>query len=172
MINELAQSHSIQLEFGLFDVHAVPKVCQTVITEVGAIGFRRGYQVSNNGGEHLGLGYELTLNASREPRRFRTAGVDPLPQYLNILGRKFDAALSLIAAQRQNAGLESPDEFGAGRISRLDHLGRQQTCRIPNIETVGIGSAVASEVAAVLLENRQGLRIQVGRGLAKALGRQ
>src|SRR6266699_1671487 len=168
MINELAQSHSIQLEFGLFDVPAVPKVCETVITKVGAIGFRRGYQVSNNGGEHLGLGYELTLNASREPRRFGTAGVYPLPQYLDILGGKFDAALSLVATQRHDAGLQSPDEFGARRISRLDHPGHQQTCRIPNIETVGIGSAVAS--AAVLLENRQGLRIQVGRGLGKAVG--
>src|SRR5207249_10831510 len=113
---------------------------------------------------------ELTLDASREPRRFGTAGIYPLPQYLDILGRKFGAALSLVATQRHDAGLQSPDELGARRIARLDHLGRQQTCRIPNIETVGIGSAVASQVAAVLLENRQGLRIQVGRGLAKALG--
>src|SRR5207247_7442074 len=161
-------SHSIQLEFGLFDVHAVPKVCQTVITEVGAIGFRRGCQVPNNGGEHLGLGYELTLNASREPRRFGTAGVYPLPQYLDIFGRKFGAALSLVATQRHDAGLQSPDELGARRISRLDHLRRQQTRRIPNIETIAIGAAVASRVAAVLLAEREGPRLDARRQSGRA----
>ena len=169
MIDKLAQCHAIQIEFRFFDVHAVPKVSHAVITKVGTIGFRRGLQVSNNGCEHLRFGYEWTLKLYRARGQFGTAGVDPLPQYLDILGRKFGATLSFITTQRHNSGLQTPDEFGTCRIAGLNDLGRQQTRRIPKIKTVGIGAAVASGIAAVLLQNREGFRVQVGRGLAKAV---